>query len=123
MLQSSNGGVPWQEKHFRQAKAPDFKFHSTPDQEVTLADFGGDPLILAFYPADWSPVCGDQMALYNEVLSEFKKHGANGTPALFINGVRHDGPWDLRSLLAAIELVTARVARRMKRSNRIASSV
>jgi peroxiredoxin len=68
-------------------KAPDFKLHSAPDQEVTLADFRGDPLILAFYPADWSPVCGDQMALYNEVLPEFKKHGAN------IVGISVDGAW------------------------------
>jgi protein-disulfide isomerase len=37
------------------------------------------------------------------------KSGVNGTPAFFINRVRHDGPWDLRSLLTAIELVTARV--------------
>ena len=40
---------------------------------MTLADFRGRPVILAFYPADWSPVCGDQMALYNEVLPEFQR--------------------------------------------------
>jgi peroxiredoxin len=33
-------------------------------------------VILAFYPADWSPVCTDQMALYNEVLPEFHEFGA-----------------------------------------------
>jgi hypothetical protein len=37
---------------------------------------GTKPVILAFYPADWSPVCGDQMTLYNEVRSEFQKHEA-----------------------------------------------
>jgi peroxiredoxin/predicted DsbA family dithiol-disulfide isomerase len=42
----------------------------------TESDFRGRPLILAFYPADWSPVCGDQMALYNAVLPEFERHGA-----------------------------------------------
>jgi peroxiredoxin len=52
-------------------KAPDFQLHSTPDQAVSLADFRGQPLILAFYPEDWSPVCSDQMALYQEVLPEF----------------------------------------------------
>ena len=51
--------------------APDFSLHTTPDQLVSLSDFRGRPVILAFYPADWSPVCGDQMALYNELLSEF----------------------------------------------------
>jgi len=31
------------------------------------------------------------------------RSGVNGTPTFFINGARHDGPFDLRSLLAAIE--------------------
>ncbi len=48
------------------AQAPDFTLHTTPDQSVSLSDFRGQPVILAFYPADWSPVCGDQMSLYNE---------------------------------------------------------
>ena len=56
--------------------APDFTLPSTPDQTVSLRDFRGRPVILAFYPADWSPVCGDQMALYNEVLPEFQRYGA-----------------------------------------------
>jgi peroxiredoxin len=57
--------------------APDFALNSTPDQLVRLSDFSGHPLILAFYPADWSPVCTDQMALYNEILPEFKRHDAD----------------------------------------------
>jgi peroxiredoxin len=67
--------------------APDFALPSTPDQLVSLSDFRGAPLILAFYPADWSPVCGDQMALYNEILSEFHKFKAA------IVGISVDGPW------------------------------
>lgn len=43
---------------------------------VSLSQYGGRPLVLAFYPADWSPVCGDQMALYNQVLPEIQRHGA-----------------------------------------------
>jgi protein-disulfide isomerase len=31
------------------------------------------------------------------------RSGVNGTPTFFINGHRHDGPWDLSSLIAAIE--------------------
>src|SRR5579862_8264371 len=54
-------------------KAPDFALHATPDQRVSLSEFSGRPVVLAFYPADWSPVCGDQMALYNEILEEFEK--------------------------------------------------
>jgi peroxiredoxin len=42
---------------------------------------------MAFYPADWSPVCGDQMALYNQVLPEFQRHGAE------IVGISVDGAW------------------------------
>ena len=44
-------------------------------------------MVLAFYPADWSPVCGDQLALYNEVLPEFRKHGAE------LLGISVDGVW------------------------------
>src|SRR5882762_7742370 len=45
--------------------APDFTLKSAPDETVTLSDFRGHPVILFFYPGDWSPVCGDQAALYN----------------------------------------------------------
>jgi peroxiredoxin len=68
-------------------RAPDFKLHSTPDQLVSLSDFRGSPVILAFYPADWSPVCGDQMALYNEILSEFHRFKA------VLVGISVDGSW------------------------------
>jgi len=43
---------------------------------VSLNEFRGRPVVLAFYPADWSPVCGDQMALYNEMLDEFQEFQA-----------------------------------------------
>jgi peroxiredoxin len=48
------------------------------EQQVSLTekDFRGRPLIVAFYPADWSPVCGDQLSLYNAVLPEFERLGA-----------------------------------------------
>lgn len=68
-------------------KAPDFTLYTTPDQSVSLSDFRGKPVILAFYPADWSPVCGDQMALYNEILPEFKALNAE------LLGVSVDGAW------------------------------
>ncbi len=68
-------------------QAPDFTLPSAPDKTVSLSDFKGKPVILAFYPADWSPVCGDQMALYNEVLEEFQKHDAA------MIGISVDGVW------------------------------
>ncbi len=69
-------------------KAPDFNLPSSPDECVALRDLRGRPVILAFYPADWSPVCGDQMALYNEFLTEFEALG--GARLL---GVSVDGVW------------------------------
>lgn len=68
-------------------KAPDFTLNVTPDQTISLNEFQGKPLIIAFYPADWSPVCSDQMALYNEVLPEFRKLKAD------IVGISVDGYW------------------------------
>ena len=56
--------------------APDFELLSTPDQKVMLSEFRGQPVILVFYPEDWSPVCSDQLGLYQAVLPEFQKHGA-----------------------------------------------
>jgi peroxiredoxin len=55
--------------------APNFTLHVTPDQLLSLNDLKGKPMIMALYPADWSPVCSNQMALY-KVLSEFRKHEA-----------------------------------------------
>jgi peroxiredoxin len=67
--------------------APDFELRATPDQFVKLSDFRHRALIMAFYPADWSPVCTDQMALYNEVLPEFRRFGAD------IVGISIDHAW------------------------------
>jgi peroxiredoxin len=67
--------------------APDFALRTTPDQEVSLNQFHGRPTILAFYPADFSPVCGDQMTLYNEILPEFQKFNAE------LLGISVDGIW------------------------------
>jgi peroxiredoxin len=67
--------------------APGFTLHVTPDQTLSLTDFRARPVVLAFYPADWSPVCGDQMTLYNQVRPEFQKHGAE------VLGISVDGVW------------------------------
>src|SRR3979411_3281465 len=67
--------------------APNFTLRVTPDQDLTLSDLRGRPVILAFYPADWSPACRDQVTLYNEVLPEFRKHGAE------LLGISVDGVW------------------------------
>ena len=56
--------------------APDFTLPVTPDQHLSLSDLKGGSVVLAFYPADWSPVCSDQLALYNQILPEFHRRGA-----------------------------------------------
>jgi peroxiredoxin len=56
--------------------APEFTLGTNPDEEISLSEYRGKPVVLAFYPADWSAVCGDQMAFYNEVLPEFERLGA-----------------------------------------------
>jgi peroxiredoxin len=68
-------------------QAPDFELFSTPDKKITLHEFRGKNVILAFYPADWSPVCGDQISLYNEMLNYFKKYNA------VLLGISVDGKW------------------------------
>ena len=78
--------------------APDFTLPVTPDQQVSLAELRGRPVILAFYPADWSPVCGDQMALYNQVLPEFRRFGAE------LIGISVDGVWCHRAFAEARRL-------------------
>ena len=67
--------------------APNFSLPSTPDQQVSISELRGRPVVLVFYPADWSPVCSDQLALYNELLPEFSEFDAQ------IIGISVDGIW------------------------------
>ncbi len=67
--------------------APDFTLPRGPDAKTRLADSRGHPVILAFYPADWSPVCGDELALFNECLPEFQRYRAE------LLGISVDGVW------------------------------
>jgi peroxiredoxin len=67
--------------------APDFTLPATPDQRVSLSEFRGQAVVLVFYPADWSPVCGDQLGVYNELMSEFHRLHAE------LIGISVDGSW------------------------------
>jgi peroxiredoxin len=67
--------------------APAFALVDQAGQPVTLRDFRGRPVVLVFYPADWSPVCGDQLTLYNEVLPLFEEHEAQ------VLAISVDGKW------------------------------
>lgn len=68
-------------------EAPDFELNSSPDQRLRLSDLRGKRVVLAFYPADWSPVCGDQMVLYNECRKYFHELQAE------ILGISVDSAW------------------------------
>ncbi len=67
--------------------APDFELYATPDQKLKLSELRSKKVILAFYPADWSPVCGDQMVLYNEMGKYFSRHNAQ------VIGISVDSKW------------------------------
>jgi peroxiredoxin len=58
------------------SKAPDFTLPDQDGNEVSLADLRGQTVVLAFYPSDFSPVCSDQLSVYQEVLGEFEERGA-----------------------------------------------
>jgi peroxiredoxin len=80
------------------ARAPNFTLPSGPDTTVSLKQFRGRAVVLVFYPADWSPVCGDQLALYNELLADFDELDAQ------VLGISVDGPWCHRAYAEARKL-------------------
>jgi peroxiredoxin len=79
-------------------QAPDFSLPNGPDTKRQLSDLRGRPVILVFYPADWSPVCGDELALFNEILPEFRRYGAE------LLGISVDGVWCHRAYREARHL-------------------
>jgi peroxiredoxin len=67
--------------------APDFTLRATPDQTVSLSELRGHPVVLVFYPADWSPVCTDELAVFNQLLPEFQRMDT------IVLGISVDGVW------------------------------
>lgn len=67
--------------------APDFTLHATPDQKISLHELRGRPVVLAFYPADWSPVCGDEMGLFSAARHEVEAYDA------ILLGISVDSVW------------------------------
>ena len=68
-------------------KAPDFTLKQASDEKLSLSDLRGRPVVLVFYPADWSPVCGDELALFNEILPELQRYDAQ------LVGISVDNAW------------------------------
>ena len=67
--------------------APDFALLDATGERISLRDYRGQPVVLVFYPADFSPVCGDQLVLYNETLPLFEEYRAQ------ILAISVDGKW------------------------------
>jgi peroxiredoxin len=55
--------------------APDFTLRDQDGEEVSLSSFRGRKVLLVFYPFDFSPVCSDQLSLYQEVKPEIAAKG------------------------------------------------
>lgn len=67
--------------------APDFTLPTTPERSVTLSELRGRPVVLVFYPFDWSPVCSDELVVFTEALSRIGEHGAT------VLGISVDSVW------------------------------
>jgi peroxiredoxin len=67
--------------------APDFTLRDQDGEKVSLSDFKGRGVLLVFYPADFSPVCGDQFSIYQEVKPEIGEKGVE------LVGVSVDSPY------------------------------
>ena len=67
--------------------APDFTLTDQDGNEVSLEDLRGQTSVLVFYPSDFSPVCTDQLSVYQEVMPQFDEEGVK------LYGVSVDGAW------------------------------
>ncbi len=56
-------------------QAPDFTLRNQDGEKVSLSDYEGRKILLVFYPGDFSPVCGDQLSIYQEVKPEIEGKG------------------------------------------------
>jgi peroxiredoxin len=77
-------------------EAPDFKLRDQDGEEVSLVDFRGRKVMLVFYPFDFSPVCSDQLSLYQEVKSEIEAKGVT------LIGVSVDSPYAHKAFQAKL---------------------
>ena len=57
------------------ADAPDFELPDQDGEKVRLEDLRGQRSLLVFYPLDFSPVCTDQLSVYQEVLPQLAEQG------------------------------------------------
>lgn len=55
--------------------APEFTLRNQNGEKVSLSDYRGRKVLLVFYPQDFSPVCADQLSIYQEVKPEIEAQG------------------------------------------------
>jgi peroxiredoxin len=67
--------------------APEFTLPNHKGEPVSLSDFRGQNVMLVFYPADFSPVCSDQLSIYQEVLGQIEEAG------VLLLGISVDSSW------------------------------
>jgi peroxiredoxin len=79
-------------------KAPDFSLPNHKGEQVSLADFRGRRVMLAFYPSDFSPVCSDQLSIYQEVKPSLDEAG------LEVVGISIDHSWAHRAFRKQLNL-------------------
>jgi peroxiredoxin len=72
-------------------RAPDFSLLNHEGKPVSLSDFRGQRVLLVFYPSDFSPVCSDQLSIYQEVKPSLDDAG------LQVLGVSIDHSWAHRA--------------------------
>jgi len=72
--------------------APDFALPDASGQLVRLAEYRGRPVVLVFYPLDWSPGCSQQLDLYQSELAEFERRGAQ-LLAISVDSIYSHGAW------------------------------
>jgi peroxiredoxin len=86
------------------AKAPEFTLPDQDGKQVSLADFRGQRVVLVFYPADFSPVCTDQLSVYQEVVGAFEERGTK------LLGISVDGTFCHRAFRSHMNLDYALLA-------------
>lgn len=69
--------------------APDFTLRNQDGEKVSLSDFRGKRLLLVFYPLDFSPVCSDQLSVYQEVKPEIEAKGVTMVGISVDSGFAH----------------------------------
>ena len=84
--------------------APEFTLRDQDGEQVSLADFRGRKVLLVFYPFDFSPVCSDQLSLYQEVKPEIEQKGVT------LVGVSVDSPYAHKAFREKLGIDTSLLA-------------